>query len=802
MKFSEVDKITQGQLIQSTTDVEIRDLVTDTRNISVGQGVVFFAIEGKNHDGHQFVREAYDTGVRCFIVEKDVKLPSDSNILKVPNAVAAMQALVKTHRVQFNYPVVAITGSNGKTIVKEWLAQMLDYKFSIVKSPKSYNSQLGVPLSVWQMSDHHNVGIFEAGISTVDEMNKLEAIIKPSVGIFTNIGEAHNAGFESQQQKALEKAKLFKDTKKVIYCADHEVVESALKESVSNDRLVAWKVTEQKGRKYNIQINNGDAIELRLKFSDHASVENSLHCAVALFVFGFGIDLIQQRLDTLSTIRMRLEMKQGVNRSYIIDDTYNNDLYGLEIALSFLNNQKQRVKKSLILSDLYQTGLDQKALYQKVDGLLKANGVKRIVGVGPEISSARDMFTIEASFFDTTQDFLDSDFTIQDEIVLIKGARDFKFEQVVDRYEYKVHGTVLEVNLESVVNNLNYYRSKLTDQTKVMVMVKAFAYGGGNFEIANLLQFHKVDYLGVAYTDEAVELRKNGIHLPIMVMNASLDSFRLIKEYNLEPEIYSLEQFYDFMDFFENEDAIPAIHIKLETGMNRLGFKENELTMLIDQLKMNKDIKVKSIFSHLAGSEDPRHREFTDRQVARFEVMSQRIMDALWYTPMRHIVNSAGISAYPQYHFDMVRLGIGLYGYDPCQTDNGQVHAIGTLKSHVSQIKQIPAGESIGYGRLGFAQTDMQIAIVPIGYADGYLRAFGDGKGSMLVNGQLVSTVGNVCMDMTMVDVTGLKVKSGDEVTVFGENPSIKQLADWIGTIPYEILTNISQRVKRVYRAE
>ncbi|WP_109831273.1 bifunctional UDP-N-acetylmuramoyl-tripeptide:D-alanyl-D-alanine ligase/alanine racemase [Reichenbachiella versicolor] len=801
MKFSQIDQITTGDFQQVSSDVEIRDLVTDTRNIAVGQGVVFFAIEGKNHDGHQFVSDAYTSGARCFVVEKPVKLPEDASVFIVNQSLDALQDLAKAHRAQFNYPVVAVTGSNGKTIVKEWLAQMLDYKYSIVKSPKSYNSQLGVPLSVWQMSGHHNVAIFEAGISRKGEMGKLESIIKPSVGIFTNIGEAHNAGFDSHLEKAREKAQLFKGTKKIIYCEDHKVVKEALTSFYSADRLVGWSISENKGRKFKVKIGEQE-LDLRLKFTDHASVENCVHCAVTLHVFGFGVELIQQRLDTLSTVKMRLEMKQAVNRSYIIDDTYNNDLYGLEIAISFLNSQKQRTKKTVILSDLYQTGLDQKVLYRKVDNLLKANKVQRLIGVGAEISAAQDAFTLESNFYPDTESFLSSDLNIHDEIVLIKGARDFKFERIVDRYEYKVHGTVLEVNLEKVTNNLNYYRSKLKEETKIMVMVKAFAYGGGNFEIANLLQYHKVDYLGVAYTDEAVELRKNGVHLPIMIMNASMDSFRLIKEYNLEPEIYSLEQFYDFTDYFENEEVVPAIHIKLETGMNRLGFKENELNMLIDQLKVNKDIKVKSIFSHLAGSEDPRHKEFTVKQVSRFEQMSLKVMDALWYKPMRHIVNSGGISRYPEYQFDMVRLGIGLYGFDPSQSDDGQVQPIGTLKSFVSQVKLIPAGESIGYGRAGFAQSDMQIAVVPIGYADGYIRAFGNGKGQMMINGSLVSTVGNICMDMTMIDVTDVKVKSGDEVIVFGENPTIKDLSDWIGTIPYEILTNISQRVKRVYSSE
>ena len=801
MKFSELEGVVSGSFIQFAHDIVVRELATDTRNLAIGQGVVFFASVGANHDGHSYLRDAYDRGVRAFVVEKEVKLPADASILLVDRAISVLQQLAAHHRSQFRYPVVGITGSNGKTIVKEWLAQMLDNRYSIVKSPKSYNSQLGVPLSVWQMSDHHNVGIFEAGISTVGEMENLAKIIKPTVGIFTNIGEAHNAGFSSREEKIREKTRLFSDCQKVICCATHEGVVAVLEEVLDKEVLVKWSVAEQNGKRVVLDVN-GARLTLRLKFKDQASVENCLSCATALHVFGFGQDIIQQRLDTLSTVKMRLEMKQATNRSYVIDDTYNNDLYGLEIAISFLGSQKQRTKKALILSDLYQTGLDRKALYRRVDDLLRSNKVKRLIGIGKEISAAADVFSVEASFFSSTDQFLQSDFLIQDEIVLVKGARDFQFERIVDALEHKVHGTVFEVSLENVVNNLNFYRSKLSEQTKVMVMVKAFAYGGGNFEIANLLQYHKVDYLGVAYTDEAVELRKNGIHLPIMIMNASMDSFRLIKEYNLEPEIYSLEQFYDFTDYFDGDESVPAIHIKLETGMNRLGFKDNELPLLIEQLKMNKDIKVRSIFSHLAGSEDPRHREFTKQQVGRFVEMSDQLMANLWYKPLRHIVNSGGIVHFPEYHFDMVRLGIGLYGYDPTGQDKGAILPIGTLKTHISQVKRIPAGESIGYGRVGFAQSDMQIAIVPIGYADGYVRAFGNGVGKMSIDSHLVPTVGNVCMDMTMLDVTGLKVKSGDEVVVFGYRPTISELADWIDTIPYEILTNISQRVKRIYTTD
>lgn len=802
MKFSGLVKCCAGRMLQAPLDIEIQGLAFDSRQIAVQSGVVFFAISGQNHDGHQFIDDAYEKGVRLFVVEGEVKLKSDAAYFLVDNSLTAMQELVKIHRKEFNYPVIGITGSNGKTIVKEWLAQMLDDQFDIVKSPKSYNSQLGVPLSVWTMEAHHNLGIFEAGISQAGEMSKLEQVIQPTMGIFTNIGEAHNAGFESLSQKAAEKARLFGQAQKVVCCADHDLVLTALQETITDSaEIIAWKIIAQKGKKYELKVL-GQTLTFYLKQDDPASVENTMHCAAMLAALGYDQEFIQLRLNRLSSIKMRLEMKQAINRSYLVDDTYNNDLYGLEVALDFLSRQNQKSKKTVILSDLYQTGLTNEALYAQVNDLLQKNGVQKFVGIGKEINLASASIHVPAKFYDSTEDFLQSGYSPNDEIVLVKGSRNFEFESIVNSLEQKAHGTILEVNLENLIHNLNFYRAKLADDTKIMVMVKALAYGGGNFEIANILQFHKVDYLGVAYADEAVELRKNGIHIPIMVMNVSPSSFRLLKEYNLEPEIYSLDQLIDFLDYFEHMQDLPAIHIKLETGMNRLGFTESSLKRLVEQLTLHKHLKVKSIFSHLAGSEDPRHADYTQQQAERFERMSQTIMDGLWYKPMLHLVNTGGIANYPKLHYDMVRLGIGLHGFDPTQTEQGKLKIVSALKCNVSQIKKISAGESIGYGRSGFAKKDTTIGIVPIGYADGYLRAFGNGTGKMLINEQLAPTIGNVCMDMTMIDVTDLSVKPGDEVVIFGEKPNISELADWIKTIPYEILTNVSQRVKRVFLSD
>lgn len=802
MKFSELTKNCPGRVLQQPLDIDVKGLAFDTRQLTIQSGVVFFAIKGQNHDGHEFVNDAYSRGVRLFVIEREIKMKSDASYFLVENAIEAMQAIARDRRNQFDYPVIGITGSNGKTIVKEWLAQMLDDQFDIVKSPKSYNSQLGVPLSVWAMESHHNLGIFEAGISQKGEMQNLEQIIRPTLGIYTNIGEAHNAGFQDMDEKAREKAKLFINTRQVIYCEDHDIVKQALKDVVSDQvELIGWRISGQKGRKFDLAVQD-KSMSFFLKYDDPASIENIMHCTATLMVLGYSQDFIQVRLNRLSSIKMRLEMKQAINRSYVIDDTYNNDLYGLEVALDYINRQKQRARKTVILSDLYQTGLASDKLYARVNELLLKNDIQKFIGIGPEISESSKHIHVTAQFYKSTEEFLSSGFVPSDEIVLVKGARDFGFEAIVNSLEQKAHGTVLEVNLENLIHNLNYYRAKLDSKTKIMVMVKALAYGGGNFEIANLLQYHKVDYLGVAYADEAVELRKNGIHIPIMVMNVSQTSFRLLKEYNLEPEIYSLDQLIDFLDYYEHMQDLPAIHLKLETGMNRLGFTEPNLQRLIEQLKLNKQLKVKSIFSHLAGSEDPRHADYTRQQAERFERMSKTIEENLWYQPMKHLVNTGGIANFPELHYDMVRLGIGLHGFDPTQREQGELKIVSTLKCNVSQIKKIPAGESIGYGRSGFAKKDTTIGIVPIGYADGYLRAFGNGTGKMLINDQLVPTIGNVCMDMTMIDITDLPVKAGDEVVIFGEKPAISDLAEWIDTIPYEILTNVSQRVKRVFLSE
>ncbi len=802
IKFHDLPAICGGQILHAHSNPSLSALCLDSRNLSIQKGAVFFAISGSNHDGHLYIEEAFDKGIRIFVVEKDIADLEEACVLKVESAITALQQIATHHRNQFDYPVLGITGSNGKTIVKEWLASLLAPAFDVIKSPKSYNSQVGVPLSVWQMEPRHNLGIFEAGISEKGEMKKLQPIIQPGIGIFTNLGEAHNEGFASHEEKANEKAQLFAQSDIVIYPAANRLIGKALQRFTKPScKLLGWTVDQPTQGRTIISTSDWN-MEVRLKFREPYFVENAIHCAVTMKALGMSDADIQSGLNNLPAVKMRLELKQATGQSYLIDDTYNNDLHGLEVALDFLGRQNQKQNKSVILSDISQTGIAGETLYKQVNQLLKKNQIGKLIGIGREIYNHRQQIDIHADYYPDTDAFLAAHHRLQDEVVLVKGARHFAFERIVEQLEKNIHRTVLEINLENVIHNLNFYRSKLQPNTKIMAMVKAYAYGGGIFEIANLLQYHKIDYLGVAYTDEAVELRKHGIYVPIMIMNPSSNAFRLLKEYNLEPEIYSLDLLHEFIHYFEGTDNIPSIHLKLESGMNRLGLSADEIEPVRQLLARHKNIRVKSMFSHLAGSDSPIHDSYSKQQAMAYSSMADQLQKSFWYKPLRHIVNTGGISRFPQYHFDMVRLGVGLYGYDPTEQEQHQLQPVGTLKSSISQIKKIKKGETVGYGRAGVAAHDMRIAVVPIGYADGYLRAFGQGKGAMLINGQLASVFGNVCMDMTMLDISHIDCKIGDEVIVFGEKPTVKDLADQIGTIPYEIMTNIGQRVKRVFQSE
>ncbi len=806
MKFETLPSIIKGKILSLKCNDQIRTLVVDSRKPFITQGALFFAISGPHHDGHDFLKELYHQGVRQFVVEKEVEIGDKADVIVVDSAITALQKLSAFHREQFEIPVIGIAGSNGKTIVKEWLFNCLSPFKKIARSPHSYNSQVGVPLSVWSLSTHHDLGIFEAGISLPNEMEQLANIIKPTVGIFTNLGAAHDEGFESRAQKLDEKILLFKSAKKVIFNGDDDTIFEKLKDKSfcwgQSDRCQVQILDEKiKAESAVISIKHQkQQYQIKLPFADSASIENCKHCITYMLYEGFDHSTIQERISKLTHLSMRLELKKAVGNSHVIDDSYNNDLGGLQQATEFLSQQKLNDRKVVILSDILQSGLSEEVLYSNVSEILVSADIDGFIGIGPALSNNKHLFPASAIFFPSTKEFLKNFQTLDlsKSLILVKGARTFTFEKIVKVLEEKIHGTVLEINLNALTNNLNFYRSKVGANTKIMVMVKAFAYGSGSFEIANLMQYHRVDYLGVAYADEGVTLRENGVYLPIMVMNPNEESFDGLVKYNMEPEMFNINLLKKFITYLNGGTA--AIHIKLETGMKRLGFEEGELDKLIELLNANTNITVKSIFSHLAGADEDGHNAFSHEQAAKYNRLYEKLVTGINTHPMRHLVNSPGILRFPEYHFDMVRLGIGLYGLEANNSDEQlKLEPIGALKTVISQIRTVKKGETIGYGRKGKADKDLKIATIAIGYADGFTRAFSNGNGIVWINGQRAPVIGNVCMDMTMIDITGIEAKEGDSVEIFGRHLSIKELAHNVGTIPYEILTSVSQRVKRVY---
>jgi Alr-MurF fusion protein len=811
-------------------------ILTDSRFVSQTDSSIFFAIKGERHDGHHFIEELYQKGIREFVVEsksftdelKAQFADSEATFWIVENSVKALQKLTIEHRNQYNYPVVGVTGSNGKTIVKEWLSALLSRDYNIIKSPRSYNSQIGVPLSVWQMDESHHLGIFEAGISKSGEMENLEPIIRPTIGVFTNVGSAHDEGFRSRKQKVTEKLRLFKNSKTLIYCKDYEEIDEEirilLKAVNPKIELIGWSkqgkgtiwVNYHKINTYtNIEIFwNGEDYQFSVPFTDDASLENVTHCIFVFLTLNPSPEKKERLLlDALKPVAMRLELKQGINNCDLIDDTYNNDYAGLVMALNFMSQQHKNKRKVLIISDVLQSGLKESELYKNISELIKSKNIDEVIGIGEVISkyvNAEISLPIGLGF-STAEDFLQNYpiNQLKDSLVLIKGARKFQFEKIVERLSQKIHGTVFEINLDALTNNLNFYRSKVGSKTKIMVMVKAFAYGSGSAEVASLLEYHRIDYLGVAYADEGVFLRNNGIKLPIMVMNPQPETFSKLTEFELEPEIYSFKILNEYLGFIMNlnsplnrEGVGGRVHLKLDTGMHRLGFEEKDLDQLIEILKSNPQIKIQTIFSHLVGADEAIHNDFSKNQIEKFSRISDKIIKATGSEAIRHICNSAGIIRFPEAKFDMIRLGIGLYGIETADIEQKSLQTVGTLKTVISQIKHLKKGETIGYSRKGILEKDAIIATIAIGYADGYDRGFSKGIGKVLVNGTLCSVIGNVCMDMTMIDVTEATCNEGDEVILFGKDLSIRDLATSIGTIPYEILTGVSERVKRIFYKE
>jgi alanine racemase len=803
--FSQLETISKGRFISICSELPVLQLLTDSRAANFSEGVVFFAISGKSHDGHQYLNELYSKGIRQFVVENESKVDltflAEATIFLVENSVTCLQDIASFHRNQFSISVIGITGSNGKTIVKEWLFQLLAPDFSIVKSPKSYNSQIGVPLSVWQMGAAHNLAIFEAGISVIDEMANLERVIKPTIGIFTNIGPAHSEGFHSMEAKIEEKAKLFVDTEKIIYCIKHESIASFLISNFPKEKLIGWNLQLTGDSCWLIVGDTQYAIQL--PFKDSASIENLIHCVVVMLELGTSISIIQNRIGSLANVPMRLELKAGKNNNYLIDDTYNNDPEGLKIALQFMQQQDMKRNKVLILSEMHEIGSESSVLYKQISTLVSDKNISTFIGIGKEIAKYKQLFPTNALFYDDVDELIEllPNLGIKDSLLLIKGARVFQFERIVQFLAQKIHRTVLEINLNALANNLKVFRQMVKPETKIMVMVKAFAYGSGTHEIAHLLQYHKVDYLAVAYTDEGVQLRENNITLPIMVMNPSVDEFETLAKYDLEPEIYSISILQALVVSRQSSVNVQntKVHLAIDTGMHRLGFEENQISELCFILKIH-DIQVASVFSHLVGADGAEFDDFSEKQALLFDKIAHQIENELGYTFLKHLLNSAGITRHTKFQYDMVRLGIGLYGIEAeGHPTNSHLQNVSTLKTIISQIRHVESGESVGYSRKSFVQKDSKIATLAIGYADGYSRVFGNGIGKVWIKGKIAPIIGNVCMDMCMVDITGIEAEEGDEAIVFGEYLSVEQVAKWGNTISYEILTSVSERVKRVY---
>lgn len=809
-----------GALDTNLPDSEINWLLTDSRSLSFPAESLFFAIHTARNNGHNYVSELYQQNLRYFVVSEMLpefeKMP-DAVFLKVDDTLKALQVLAAKHRASFQVPVIGITGSNGKTVVKEWLYQLLHTDFNITRSPRSYNSQIGVPLSVWALNENTQLGIFEAGISEPHEMERLQPIIQPTIGIFTNLGEAHQENFTGLKHKCEEKLQLFSTSDILIYCSDNKLVEISIAQSGFKGKLFSWGKSEKaKMRIIKVEKNpnctqinlkyEGTEMQFCIPFTDEASVENALQCVAVLLHLGYKIDEISKRILLLEVVAMRLEVKEGVRDCLIINDSYNSDLNSLSIALDFLNQQAtaKNLSKTLILSDILQSGQLPLELYKTVADLLKTKNIQRIIGIGTEISNHADAFQlIEKDFFPTTEDFLKSAFVrdFQKEIILLKGSRKYHFEDISEKLELITHETILEVNLNALVENLNYFRSKLRPETKIMCMVKAFAYGSGSVEVARTLQHHHTDYLAVAVADEGAELRREGIRIPIVVMNPEKGSFGMIFDNKLEPEIYSFRLLDLFIAAAEKLGLVDyPIHIKIDSGMHRLGFESHEMEQLLSRLKGQNQVKVRSVFSHLSGSDESKFDNFTRQQITTFTACADHFSATFSHNIMRHILNSAGIERFPEFQFDMVRLGIGHYGISSLPEAN--LKQVCALKTVILQIKSVKAGETVGYSRKGIVAVDKRIAIIPIGYADGFDRKLGNGVGEVLINGQRAKVVGNVCMDLVMVDVTGIDAQEGDVIEIFGDNLTISEVAAWLKTIPYEVLTSVSRRVKRVYFQE
>ena len=818
MKYS-IEKVATliGARRYGDKDGQIRWLLTDSRSLCFPEETLFFALKTQRNDGHRYISDLYRRGVRHFVVEQvpehyDTVYP-DADFLRVPHTLAALQRLAERHRDEFDLPIVGITGSNGKTMVKEWLYQLLLPSQKIVRSPRSYNSQIGVPLSVWLLNEQTEVGIFEAGISQPGEMYALRDIIQPTIGVLTSLGAAHQENFRSMEEKCMEKLELMHDTEAMVYCSDNDTVSRCIRRMQYKGEKIAWSQCDEQAALFVKEVVEKDHTTrityiwkeeentYSIPFIDDASIDNSITCAAVALHLGLTPAQLADRMPKLEPVAMRLEVKEGQRGCVIINDSYNSDINSLDIALDFMQRREAK-KRTLILSDIFQTGTSPEALYAQVSELAVKRGITKFIGIGPEISAQADKIQIaDKAFFISVPHFLSSDafVNLRNELVLLKGARPFGFDQITEQLEQKVHETILEVNLNAVVDNLNYFRSFLKPETKMVCMIKADGYGAGAVEIAKTLQEHRVDYLAVAVADEGVTLRKAGITANIMIMNPEMTAFKTMFDYDLEPEVYSF-RLMDALIKAARKEGITGwpVHIKLDTGMHRLGFDPvHDIDEVIDRLKHQSAIIPRSVFSHFVGSDSDGFDEFSAQQFALFDEGSRKLQSVFTHKILRHIDNSAGIEHFPERQMDMCRLGIGLYGIDP--RDNHILHTVSTLKTTILQMRHVPAGETVGYSRKGKIERDSVIAAIPIGYADGLNRHLGNRHGYCLVNGQKAPYVGNICMDVAMIDVTDIPCVEGDQVEIFGEHLPVTALSDTLDTIPYEVLTGVSNRVKRVY---
>ena len=812
-------------ILQAKCDIvhecTVSDLLTDSRYLTFPEKTLFFALVTKRNDAHRYIGDLYRKGVRNFVVSslpEDRKQMADANFLLVKDTLSALQSLAAAHRKRFKIPVIGVAGSNGKTVVKEWLYQLLHEDYNMVRSPRSYNSQIGVPLSVWEIDENTELAVIEAGISKPGEMDKLEAIIKPTFGILTYLGDAHQEGFSSMQEKCIEKLSLFTHSESVIYDGDDPLIVDSAEKMCMGTREIAWSRKDKDRALYISKIVKGEdstridydylrfSSSFTIPFVEDASIEDAIHCLAVMLYLGKTGEEIAARMCKLEPVAMRMEVKEGRNGCLIINDSYNSDINSLDIALDFQNRRSaaRGMRRTLILSDILQSGMSPDELYRRVAEIVIHKKIDRFIGIGRELLSYKSLFPMEAEFYSTTGEFLSSGAAecFSNELILIKGSRNYHFEEISEALELKQHETILEVNLDAIIDNYNYYKQKLKPETKIICMVKAFGYGAGSYELAKTLQDRGCDYLAVAVADEGAELRKAGITMPIMVMNPEMNSFRTLFRYSLEPEVYSFKLL-DALIYEAERQGIMRypIHVKIDSGMHRLGFTLEDMPRLSERLKSQTTVMARSVFSHFAGSDEPRFDAFSRQQIALFKECAVAVQSATPQPVMRHILNTSGITRFTEEQMEAVRLGIGLYGISACGMDT-DLRTVSTLKTTILQIKELDEDQTVGYSRRGVLTRRSRIAAIPIGYADGLNRHLGNRKGAVVVNGKRAPIVGNICMDVCMIDVTDIDCKEGDRVEIFGEQLPVTEVAEWLQTIPYEILTSVSSRVKRVYYRE